>query len=216
MLHVWLSVVMISLSGTGAFQAADPTVASVKGALDLVKGNIVKAAAQVPDDMYAFKPTPDVRSMGALFAHIADANFIFCAAASGEKPTMSGIEKAKTTKKDMVAALEASFTFCESAFSGMTGARANEPVKFFMPGTHTRLGVLAANNAHDYEHYGNIVTYMRLEGSGPHRRRRSRPLRRSAGFGTWPSTRMAKCSLSGCLPAASGHWPRDPCEQSSR
>jgi len=167
MLHVWLSGVMLALSGTGAFQAADPTVASVKSAFDLAKGNILKAAAQVPDDMYGFKPTPDVRSMGALFAHIADANFMMCAAASGEKPTMSGIEKEKTTKKDLVAALEASFTFCESAFSGMTGARANETIKFMLPGTHTRVGVLAFNNAHDFEHYGNVVTYMRLKGMVP-------------------------------------------------
>ena len=167
MLHVWLSGVMFALSGMGAFQAADPTVASIKGAHDLAKGNILKAAAQVPDDMYAFKPTPDVRSMGALFAHIADANFMICAAASGEKPTMSGIEKEKTTKKDVMAALEASFTFCDSAFTGMTAARANETIKFFLPGAHTRIGVMAFNIAHDYEHYGNVVTYMRLKGLVP-------------------------------------------------
>ena len=80
---------------------------------------------------------------------------------------MSGIEKEKSAKKDVVAALEASFTFCESAFSGMTTARANETIKFFLPGTHTRIGVLAVNNAHDYEHYGNVVTYMRLKGLVP-------------------------------------------------
>jgi uncharacterized damage-inducible protein DinB len=167
MLHVWLSGVMFALSGMGAFQAADPTVASIKGAHDLAKGNILKAAAQVPDDMYAFKPTPDVRSMGALFAHIADANFMICGAASGEKPTMSGIEKEKTTKKDVMAALEASFAFCDSAFAGMTAARANETIKFFLPGAHTRIGVMAFNIAHDYEHYGNVVTYMRLKGLVP-------------------------------------------------
>jgi uncharacterized damage-inducible protein DinB len=167
MLHVWLSGALIAMSGAGAFQAQDPAVASIKGTFDLVKGNILKAAAQVPDDMYAFKPTPDVRSMGALFAHIADANFMICAAASGEKPTMSGIEKEKTAKKDLVAALEASFKFCESAFTGMTAARANETIKFFLPGTHTRLGVLAFNSAHDFEHYGNVVTYMRLKGLVP-------------------------------------------------
>ena len=168
MLHVWLSGVMLALTGAGAFQAPDPTVASAKSTFDLAKGNILKAAAQVPDDMYAFKPTPDVRSMGALFAHIADANFMICAAASGEKPAMSGsIEKEKTAKNDVVAALEASFTFCESAFSGMTGARPNETVKFMLPGTHTRLGILAFNTAHDFEHYGNVVTYMRLKGLVP-------------------------------------------------
>jgi uncharacterized damage-inducible protein DinB len=158
---------VLALGLAGAPQAADPAVASVRGVHDLVKGNVLKAAAQVPEDMYAFKPTPDVRSMGALFGHIADANFMICSAASGEKPTMSGIEKSKTTKKDLVDALEQSFKFCESAFAGLTGARANEAVKFFLPGTHTRLGVLAFNNAHDFEHYGNIVTYMRLKGLVP-------------------------------------------------
>ena len=167
MLHVWLSGALIAMSGAGAFQAPDPAVASIKGTFDLVRGNILKAAAQVPDDLYTFKPTPDVRSMGALFGHIADANFMICGAASGEKPTMSGIEKEKTTKKDLVAALEASFKFCESAFAGLTAARANETIKFFLPGTHTRLGVLAFNNAHDFEHYGNVVTYMRLKGLVP-------------------------------------------------
>jgi uncharacterized damage-inducible protein DinB len=168
MLHVWLSGAVLVLTTTAAAaQAPDPATASIRGTFDLVKGNIMKAAAQIPEDMYAFKPTPEVRSMGALFAHIADANFMICGAASDEKPTMTGIEKTKTTKKDLAEALEASFKFCESAFSGLTGARANETVKFFLPGTHTRLGVLAFNNAHDFEHYGNIVTYMRLKGMVP-------------------------------------------------
>lgn len=160
------AVLVLSAATAGA-QSPDPAVASVKGTFDLARTNILKAASQVGDDLYAFKPTPEVRSMGALFGHIADANFMICSAASGEKPTMSDIEKTKTTKKDLVAALEASFTFCESAFSGMTAARANETVKFFLPGTHTRLGILAFNNAHDFEHYGNVVTYMRLKGLVP-------------------------------------------------
>jgi uncharacterized damage-inducible protein DinB len=168
MAHVWLASAVFALGTTGmASQAADPSVASVKGTFDVVRGFITKAAAQVPEDMYAFKPTPDVRSMGALFAHIADANFMICGMASGEKPSMSGIEKTKTTKQELTEALEASFKFCESAFAGLTGGRPNETVKFFLPGEHTRLGILAFNNAHDFEHYGNIVTYMRLKGMVP-------------------------------------------------
>ena len=61
----------------------DPTIASVRATLDLVKGYITKAADQVPEEMYAFKPTADVRSMGQLFGHIADANFMICGAATG-------------------------------------------------------------------------------------------------------------------------------------
>lgn len=168
MMHAWLAGAVFVLSTTGvASQAADPSTASVKGTFDLIRGNIMKAAAQVPEEMYAFKPTPDVRSMGALFAHIAQANFMICGAASGEKPSMTDIEKTKTTKQELGEALEASFKFCESAFAGLTGARANEAVKVPLPGEHTRLGVLAFNNAHAFEHYGNIVTYMRLKGMVP-------------------------------------------------
>jgi uncharacterized damage-inducible protein DinB len=169
MMSGWLSsgLLVLALTNPAAPQAADPNVASARGTFDLVKGYILKAAAQVPDDLYAFQPTPDVRSMGALFGHIADANFMICGAASGEKPAMSGIEKSKTTKKDLTDALEQSFKFCEAAFDGMTAARASETTKFFLPGTHTRLGVLSFNTAHDFEHYGNIVTYMRLKGLKP-------------------------------------------------
>jgi uncharacterized damage-inducible protein DinB len=146
---------------------ANPTVASLKGSLTLVNGWLLKAAEQVPEEHYAFAPAPTVRSMGAIFGHIADANFNICGAASGEKPAMSGIEKTKSTKAELREALAQSFKFCEAAFDGMTGARADEVVKFFLPGTNTRLGVLAFNTSHNFEHYGNIVTYMRLKGLVP-------------------------------------------------
>jgi len=147
--------------------AGGQTIGSIRGTMDLVKGYLTKAAAQVSEEQYAFKPTPDVRSMGELFAHVADANFMICGAASGEKPPMSDIEKTKKTKADITQALAASFSYCEKIFDGMTDARGGEAVKFFVPGAHTRLGVLAFNVAHDFEHYGNVVTYMRLKGMVP-------------------------------------------------
>lgn len=162
-MHVML--LSLALALTPAPQAqVDPTVASIRTGLDVAKGYILKAADQMPEEEYAFKPTPEVRSFGGLLGHIADANFGICGMASGEKPAMGQIEKTKTTKADLKDALAQSFAFCEKAFEGMTTARANETLpKFFLPGTHTRLGVLAFNNAHNFEHYGNIVTYMRMK-----------------------------------------------------
>src|SRR5688500_423590 len=46
-----------------AAAAASPMVASVRGGYDLVKGHILKAADQVSEENYAFKATPDVRSL---------------------------------------------------------------------------------------------------------------------------------------------------------
>lgn len=147
--------------------AANPIAGSIRAQYDVVKGYLLKAAEQVPEEHYAFKPAPEVRSLGQIFGHVADANFGICGMASGQKGTMSDIEKTKTTKKELQDALAASFKFCDAAFDGLTEARAGETVKFFLPGTHTRLGVLAFNSAHDFEHYGNVVTYMRMKGLVP-------------------------------------------------
>jgi uncharacterized damage-inducible protein DinB len=164
-----LLLLTVALAGSpqAAPAASDPTVASTRGAFDLVKNYVLKTADQLPEELYAFKPTPEVRSAGEILGHIADANFMICGAASGEKGSMSNIEKTKKTKAELKEALAASFTFCDKAYDGMTEAKANETVKFFLPGTHTRLGVLVFNTAHDFEHYGNLVTYMRLKGLVP-------------------------------------------------
>lgn len=162
-----LLTLMLTLAAPMEQAAQNATIGSTRAMFDLVKGYLTKAAAQVPEEHYAFKPTPDVRSMGEVFGHVADANFMICGMVSGQKPPMTDIAKTKKTKAELSDALGASFKFCDSAFDGMTDARANEVIKFFLPGTHTRLGVLAFNAAHDFEHYGNIVTYMRLKGMVP-------------------------------------------------
>ena len=162
---LWIALMLVTAQAPQGSISA--TIGSVRGGHDVVKGYLLKAADQVSEDLYAFKPTPEVRSMGELFGHIADANFMICGMASGQKGTMSGIEKSKKTKADLRGALEASFAFCDAAFSSLTDANANETIKFFLPGTHTRLGVLTFNTAHQFEHYGNIVTYMRMKGMVP-------------------------------------------------
>lgn len=162
-----LLTLMLTAAAPMEQSAQNATIGSTRAMFDLVKGYLTKAAAQVPEEHYAFKPTPDVRSMGEVFAHVADSNFMICGMVSGQKPLMSDIAKTKKTKAELSEALVASFKFCDGAFDGMTDARANEVIKFFIPGTHTRLGVLAFNAAHDFEHYGNIVTYMRLKGMVP-------------------------------------------------
>lgn len=147
--------------------AGSPLVASVRGGYELVKGHLLKAVDQIPEELFEFKATPDVRSLGGLFAHVADGNFGICSAGSGEKPPMMGVEKSKKTKAEIKEALAASFKFCDAAFDGLTEARAAETVKFFGPGPHTRLSTLSFNAHHAWEHYGNIVTYMRLKGLVP-------------------------------------------------
>ena len=145
---------------------SNPLSASSKGFYTSVKNNIVRAAQKMPEENYSFRPTDAVRSFGQLVGHIADAQYLFCSMASGVKNPSPGIEKSKTSKADLVSALETAFAYCDKVYDGMTDAQAADPVKMFGQ-NQTKLGVLFVNAGHDDEHYGNIVTYMRIKGLVP-------------------------------------------------
>jgi uncharacterized damage-inducible protein DinB len=151
-------------------QTANPLSASAKRTYDIIKGYLTRAADKMPEEHYAFKPTPDVRSFGQLIGHVADANYGFCSGAAEEKPPVGGfagaIEKTKTTKADLQKALAESFDYCDKVHAGMTDATGATVIKFF-GGDMAKLSVLEFNTHHDFEHYGNIVTYMRLKSIVP-------------------------------------------------
>jgi uncharacterized damage-inducible protein DinB len=151
--------------GQPAQPAAGTAVAALKGSLAQVQSYISKSAEQVSEADYAFKPTPEVRSFGQLIAHVADGNYMICAAALGETAPVTGIEESKTAKADLVAALNASFEYCGKAFS-MSDEEAFKIAKIFNR-ERPRFNGLVINVTHDWEHYGNIVTYMRLKGMVP-------------------------------------------------
>jgi uncharacterized damage-inducible protein DinB len=149
-----------------------PMKDGLRSTYDSVKAWVTKAAEQVPEDQYAFKPTPEVRSFGQLFGHVANSNFMICSTAAGEtSPSKANFENAKT-KAEIVKAVADSFAYCDKVFDQMTEAKAHEMTELFGQ-KQPRLSVLAFNTAHDYEHYGNLVTYMRLKGMVPPSSQRS-------------------------------------------
>lgn len=163
---VALAGLLLAGAGPALAQQSDSITAGMKNNHDGVRDFILRAAEQAPEEMYGFQPTPEVRTMGRLFGHIANANFMICGAATGDKGPGEDFEKTATTKAALQKALADSFAFCDKAYASMTDARGAEPVKFF-GGQRARLSVLAFNTAHNYEHYGNVVTYMRLKGMVP-------------------------------------------------
>jgi uncharacterized damage-inducible protein DinB len=127
---------------------------------------VVAAAQKMPEGNYSFRPVPDVRSFGQLVGHLADSQNFFCSSVAGEKPPASGIEKGKTSKADLVAALKDAVAYCGKTYAAMTDAKGSETMKM-MNQDMAKLAVLSINTAHDYEHYGNMVTYMRIKGIVP-------------------------------------------------
>jgi uncharacterized damage-inducible protein DinB len=157
------------LPATAFAQAsANPFTDAVKAQLAQIKSPIIRTAEKVPEDLYAFKATPEVRALGQLLGHIADGNNSICGAASGMKAAgaATSVEKTMTTKAALQKALADSFAFCEQALASMDDKKGAESAKTFL-GVQPRLMVFAFNNSHLNEHYGNLVTYMRLKGIVP-------------------------------------------------
>ncbi|CAN5390241.1 hypothetical protein BH20ACI1_BH20ACI1_09550 [soil metagenome] len=127
-----------------------------------MKQILLSSAEKVPEKYYRFKPTDAVRNYGQIVGHLADSQFEMCSIALGEKYVERNIEKTKTSKADLIAALKEGFAYCDRAYDGMTDASAGQKVRFMGADT-TKLGVLVANLTHSGLHYGNLITYMRMK-----------------------------------------------------
>ncbi len=144
----------------------DMAVGTSRGAWQQVTAYITQAAEQMPEKDYAFRPTHDVRTFGQLIGHLAGAQNLICASAMGEKGRSEDeIEKSVTTKAGLIAALRASTEYCARAYAQTDAVSAGEVSLF--GGKSTRLGALTLNTTHNAEHYGNIVTYLRIRGMVP-------------------------------------------------
>ena len=156
----------LSAQTPGDPPATNFAVAASGNAWNSVANYLQKAAEQFPDSEYDFKPTPEVRSFGELIGHVAGSQQMFCAAALGEpQPAEDAVEKSTKSKADLVAALRKSSEYCKRAYS-QTDLQAQGKVAMFGQ-QMSKLDVLMINATHDNEHYGNIVTYMRLKGMVP-------------------------------------------------
>ncbi len=158
-------------------QGADPRffTSGVERQFKDIQALILKTAEKVGEDLYSFKPTPDVRSLGGVLGHVADGNNLLCRIASGEAVDFEKIAKGvtpvqvhekKTSKAEIIAALNESRAYCESVFAKLTDTAAQENVSWFT-GKMPKLMMLTFVTSHSWEHYGNLVTYMRLKGIVP-------------------------------------------------
>jgi hypothetical protein len=147
-------------------------VAGLRGFHDFNRTNVIAAAEAVPEESYVFRATPEVRSFGQLVGHVADTLYFACAGMRGEpnpnekdhRPGVvaeDSIERNRTTRAELVAAVKAAFAYCDEAFALAEAA----PVVAGEEGQgafHASLAVY-----HTGLHYGNMVTSMRLLGIVP-------------------------------------------------
>jgi uncharacterized damage-inducible protein DinB len=134
------------------------------------------AAEAMPEDKYGFAPTggefKGVRNFGEQIKHVAAVNYIFGAAILSEKvPVDVGGESgpaALKTKAEILTYLKDSFAYVHKALATINEANLVEPLRSpFGEGTVTRLGIATSVSAHAYDHYGQMVVYLRMNGIIP-------------------------------------------------
>lgn len=130
-------------------QAAVQVPESVTRGFTQVAAWIETAAADVPADRYAFRPTDDVRTFGALIAHLVDSYRYYCQAALGPAEWKDPVEQANHGKDTLVRELRAATQSCIDVHA----RGATDP--------------LVENLAHTNLHYGNIIVYLRHLGVTP-------------------------------------------------
>ncbi len=170
--RLWIvPAALLFAAGAAAAQTPTPPPASLGLAEGLKrswagdKQNVTETADKMPDANFSFKPTPEVRSFGEVLGHIADGNMTYCSMAKGETPPKPSAEKI-TVKADLIKTLNDSFAACDAVFSTLTDEALLEKVKNG-PQERARGIYISAVIAHVNEHYGNLVTYMRLKGLVP-------------------------------------------------
>jgi uncharacterized damage-inducible protein DinB len=129
-----------------------------------MQDKIMKAAEMMPEAKYSYRPTKDVRSFGELLTHVADISYYLCSNMKGEN--RHAMSAGKGSKSEIVAYVKSSFEYCDGAFSAFSDAHLNDPADFWGFKTNKLFIVTQAGN-HDALHYGNLVTYLRINGLEP-------------------------------------------------
>jgi uncharacterized damage-inducible protein DinB len=166
LLVAWSTVAVLAQSQP----PANPISQAIKNGWNSAKQNIAGSAKVMPEDKYSFKPVNSVRTFGEIIAHVAGANYIFCSAARGEKPPHAedAFEKSAKTRAAIVKAWEDSVKYCDAAYDAVDDRKLAESVAApFGGGQTARASALMQNTGHLQEHYGNLVTYLRINGLVP-------------------------------------------------
>ena len=162
--------------GVQAQPAANPVSDAIRSAYDGAKKNIKDSTtiAEATQAVFDFRPADSVRTYGQIVAHTAGANYEICAAAKGEKaPHSEAAFDQLTARADIVKAYDESMSYCDAVYKGLTDRTAGEAIDMpFGMGKAPRAQALILNSGHLNEHYGNLVTYMRIKGIVPPTSRR--------------------------------------------
>jgi len=157
-----LFALVLPVLAQGPNPKENPIAAAAAGLYMTVANNVMKSIEKMPADKFSFKATDGVYTFAEFAGHLSDANYNFCTAVTGGEK--KGGFKAKTDKAELLAAFKGSMEECTKAW-GITTDKSLAEVK--APGNRPVAFGLFLNTSHTWEHYGNMVTYLRMNGLVP-------------------------------------------------
>jgi uncharacterized damage-inducible protein DinB len=159
-----LASAQVSPSLPNPTSAPNPLTTTLSIFRSNMQDKIMKSADAMPESKYSYRPTKDVRSFAEILNHVADISYILCSNAKGE--ANPDPDAAKASKTEIMARLKGGFDYCDGVYSGFADPHLNDPADFFGAKTN-KMFILTQVGNHDALHYGNLVTYLRLNGLEP-------------------------------------------------
>ena len=144
--------------------APNPLTTTISIFRSNMQDKIMKSADEMPESKYSYRPTKDVRSFAEILTHVADISYYLCSNAKGEANPAPAT--AKGSKPEIMAYLKGAFDYCDGVYSAFTDGHLNDPADFFGAKTN-KMFILTQLGNHDALHYGNLATYLRLNGLAP-------------------------------------------------
>lgn len=168
-----IAVMLLSCATFGVAQTTaqgsskDPVASSLRMLLPRSEKNVVSAVEAMPADKYSYKPTPEQNTFGHLVTHIIEFNNSLCAKAA-DVPAPKAEDPKDTEPKDkLVAAVKASYAFCNEALGKMDDSKLGDSIELFggHNGPRAMAALILASGWSD--HYATAAMYLRLNGIVP-------------------------------------------------
>jgi len=156
---------------------AEPITTVFRGRTMALQRNLAQAFDSIPERLFTFKPTPAQLTIGYIAQHLASDNYFFCNNFGDAKGSIPAADtatadsvKATWPKAKLMANLNASFAFCETAFAQLNDAHLADQITLTFRGQSrpaTRASMVLGHTLDMADHYSQIANYMRLNNLVP-------------------------------------------------
>lgn len=167
-----LAVTMVPLSAQAPPKPRPPQTfpAYLQGQYATLKRNLTGSVDKMPAEHFSFKPVPEVMTYAEMLTHVVGAQYAYCNAVKGGTNPGASLNLEVADKAGVGKLVNDSFAYCDDAFAAVTNESALEMLTGGSAPNQwqfARANQLTQLIVHGNEHYGNLVTYMRMKGIVP-------------------------------------------------